>query len=265
MQLTRLALCALVLAAPTAAAEDFDHSHALWTEVLREHVRDDRFDYAKLKQDRSKLDLYLKQIYAVRPAALESWSRNERYAYWINVYNASAVSLVVSEYPVKSIKDIGGFFSSVWKKEFIPLEPLHPKGDDDALSLDDVEHAILRPRFEDARVHAAVNCASVGCPPLRSEAFVAERLDEQLDEQVRAWLADPRRNRYDRSEETIRVSEIFDWFGEDFERDAGSVEAWIAKYAPADEAAWLKGAQKVRRKYLDYSWKLNDTATVGKR
>ena len=172
------------------------------------------------------------------------------------------MSLVASKYPLKSIRDIGNFFSPVWKKEFIPLKAFHPKGDDDKLSLDDVEHGILRPTFKDARVHAAVNCASIGCPPLRNEAFVADRLDAQLDEQARNWLADSARNRYDRSKSTIYVSEIFDWFGKDFVRDGGSIEAWIAKYAPEPEAAWIKSAKKVRRKYIDYSWKLNDTATA---
>ena len=210
----------------------FDHSHALWTEVLQEHVHDDRFDYRALKKERGKLDRYLKSLHAVSPADMRGWTRDQKYAFWINVYNAHAIQLIVDHYPVDSIKDIGGVFSSVWNKEFIPMKAHHPEDDDDELSLDDVEHQILRPRYKDARVHAAVNCASVGCPPLRDEAFVAEKLDEQLDEQMRAFVADTRRNGFNRSKNTIYISEIFDWFEEDFERDAKSVVRYVLRYAP---------------------------------
>jgi hypothetical protein len=253
-------LCTTLITATLAClplAAGFDHEHALWTEVLEERVQGDRFDYAGLKGERKVLDRYLAQLHAVTPAELDGWTREQQYAFWINTYNAHAVDLVARNWPVKSIKDIGGFFSPVWDKEFIPMRALHPQGKRENLSLDDIEHLILRPRFRDARVHAAVNCASIGCPPLRAEAYVAARLDAQLDEQVRGWLADPARNRYDRSESTIRVSEIFKWFDEDFERDAGSVEAWIQRYAPPEEAAWMRSAKKLRRKYVDYDWKVN--------
>lgn len=241
----------------TAAESGFDHGHALWTEVLGEHVRGDRFDYAALQRDRAGLDAYLESIHAVTPAELRTWTVDQRHAFWINVYNAHVVDLVTRNYPLDGIKDLGGLFSPVWKKRFIPMSAHHPGGKDQQLSLDDVEHGILRPRFKDARVHAAVNCASIGCPPLRNEAFVAERLDEQLDAQVRAWLADPARNRFDGVEQTIRVSEIFKWFEEDFERDAGTVENWIKRYAPEPEAEWMRGAKKIKRKYVDYDWSLN--------
>lgn len=254
------AVLALSLA-PQATAplvEDFDHTHARWTAVLEERVVGDRFDYAGLREDRGPLDAYITDLRVVSPAQLASWTREQRYAFWINAYNAHVIQLVMDNYPLDSIKDLGGLFSPVWKKRYIQLERLHPEGKDRALSLNDVEHEILRPRFRDARVHAAINCASIGCPPLRNEAFVADRLDAQLDDQVRKWLADPARNQYDRGSRTLRVSEIFDWFEEDFERDAGSVAKWIARYAPEAEVEWLRAQGKLRIQYLDYSWKLNE-------
>jgi hypothetical protein len=248
----------LALTAPALAREDdFDHSHARWTAVLERHVSGDRFDYLALARERTALDGYLAELHRVTPSQLAGWTREERFAFWINTYNAHVVDLVCRNWPLESIKDLGGLFSPVWKKRYIDMPALDPGGQGRALSLDDVEHQILRPRFRDARVHAAVNCASIGCPPLRAEAFVAERLSEQLDDQTRKWLADSRRNRYERSRSTVHVSKIFDWFEEDFERDAGGVEAWIRRYAPAAEAEWMKAAKKLKRKYVDYDWAVN--------
>jgi hypothetical protein len=235
----------------------FDHRHELWTGVLRAHVAADRFDYAALKKDRGALDRYLRSLEAVPPAEFARWTREQQYAFWINAYNAYTVSLVVEKHPVDSIKDIGSLLKEVWDREFVPLKPLFPEAKGDQLSLNDIEHRILRPKFKDARVHAAVNCASIGCPPLRAEAFVAEKLEAQLDEQVRLWLADPARNRYDRAKNGIEISKVFDWFEEDFVRDADSLQAWIAKYAPPAEAEWIRSAKKLAIEHRDYSWKLN--------
>jgi len=235
---------------------ELDHDHAAWTELLAAHVRGDALDYRGVAEERAKLERYLVALHAVTPEQLATWREEQRFAYWINVYNANVVRIVVEHYPVDSIRDIGGtVFQRVWDREFIPLAAHHPEGEDDLLSLNDVEHGILRPRFEDARVHAAINCASTSCPPLRAEAFVAERLDTQLDEQMRAFVADPERNRFDRSGGEARVSQIFDWFEEDFERDAGGVREYLVRYAPPADAAFLREA---RIRYLDYDWSLND-------
>jgi Protein of unknown function, DUF547 len=240
-----------------AQAAGFDHTHALWTQVLKQHVKPTGFDYAGLKGDRRTFDAYLASLAAATPGEMQGWTREQRFAFWINVYNAYAIDLVVRNYPTDSIRSLGALFTRVWDREFIPLKAFHPEGKDDELSLDDVESGILRPQFEDARVHAAINCCSESCPPLRAEAFVAERLDEQLDQQARAWLADPSRNRYDRTATTIHVSKIFDWYAKDFIRDAGSLQAWIARYAPEPHAGWIAEAQGLKIEYLDYSWKLN--------
>jgi hypothetical protein len=223
-------------------------------------VRPGGFDYAGLKRDRSVLDAYLAQLERVGPADLATWSADERFAFWVNVYNAYAVALIVDHYPVASIRDVRDLGDAVWKEPLVPLDGLRPDGQPGALSLNDVEHGILRERFQDARVHAAVNCASESCPPLRAEAFRADRLDEQLDEQVRRWLSDPARNRLRADARVLEVSKIFEWFEGDFEREAGSVPAWIARHVPADQAAWVGASPAPEVRYLDYSWRLNDAS-----
>jgi len=247
-----LALAAALSAAPA----EFDQTHALWTEVLRACVQDDRFDYAKLKQDPSKLDDYVRRLAAVTPDELASWTKEQRFAFWINAYNASVIKKVLAHYPLESIKDLDAALGiqSIFDDDFIAMTGHHPEGKDERLSLNDIEHGILRPDFKDARVHAAVNCASISCPPLLGEAFVADKLDKQLTAQMRAFLADPRRNRYSPAEKRVELSQVFKWFEDDFKRDAGSLREYVLRYAPEEHKALLKDAEI---KYLDYDWALN--------
>jgi hypothetical protein len=248
---------AAALLAPAPSRTAFDHSHAAWTEVLRTCVRDGGFDYARLKEDPAPLAAYLAELQAVTPAELAGWSEAQRFAFWINAYNAHTIHKVVENYPLESIKDLSGAFGlkSVFDREFIPMRAHHPEGKDDELSLNDIEHGILRKQFRDARLHAAINCASKSCPPLRAEAFVAERLEAQLEEQMRAFVNDPARNRIDPARKELAISQIFEWFAADFERDAGSVREYLARFAPADSAEFLRST---RLRYLDYDWDLND-------
>ena len=242
---------------PAAAAEEFDQTHALWAAVLKAHVHDDRFDYAKLKAEPAQLDQYLKALAGVDPKELAAWTREQRYAFWINAYNAFTIKKVVSNYPLKSIKDLDGALGlkSVFDDAFIALPGLHPEGKDERLSLNDIENGILRPEFKDARVHAAINCASISCPALSSEAFVADKLGKQLEERMRAFLADARRNRFDAGKGRAEVSEVFKWFKEDFERDAGGVREFLLRFAPKEAQELLKTA---KLEHLDYDWSLND-------
>ena len=232
-----IALLAPLLAsfgpAPTPQAE-FDHSHAKLTAVLESALSGGLVDYAGLRKDKAPLNAYLKDLEATTPAQHKAWTREQRYAFWINAYNAYTIKLIRDEGPVKSIKKLGGLFSSPWEKKFINLPAFDPERKNKKLTLDEIEHEILRPTYKDARVHAAVNCASMGCPPLRGEAFQAERLDEQLDEQVAIWLGDP----------TVK---------------------WVADHV-GDEAlakALRDKAGDLKVKYLDYDWGIN--AQNGKR
>lgn len=238
-------------------ARPFDQNHAAWTEVLRAAVRDGGFDYALVKKDRAKFDGYLAALRAVTPAELAGWTKEQRFAFWINAYNAFCIQRVVDSYPLKSIRKLDGAFgiTSVFEKPFIPLQAHHPDGKNEELALNDLEHKILRVQFKDARLHAAINCASESCPPLRNEAFVAERLDAQLEEQMKAFVNDPARNTIDPAKGELAVSEIFKWFEEDFERDAKSVKEYLVRFAPAEKHEFIRGA---KLRHRDYSWDLND-------
>jgi hypothetical protein len=235
----------------------FDQEHKSWSAILGRHVREDTFDYKALKKDRAQLDAYLSTLESVKADDFALWNKSRRFAFWINAYNAYTVKRVIDGYPVASIKDLGDEKVSVWDREFVPLGALAPDLKQTQLTLNDIENKILRPVFKDARVHAAINCASEGCPPIQAAAFVGDRLDAQLDTAVRNWLADKKRNRFDSSKNTVEVSQVFDWFKDDFIRDAKSVQGWIAKYAPAEET-WVADARKLEVKFLEYSWKLNE-------
>jgi hypothetical protein len=239
------------------AAPAFDHGHAKWTEVLRACVRDGGFDYAKLKQDRTTFDAYLAGLRAVTPEQLASWSEPQRFAFWLDTYNAYGVQKVIDNYPLKSIRRLDGAFGvdTVFDKGFIPLGAHDPDKKGQELSLNDIELKILRKRFRDARLHAALHSTARGGPPLLDEAYTAEHLDAQLDRQMRAFLEDPRRNRIDPEKKELLVSEVFKWFAEDFERDAKSVPEYLARFVPAAKAEFVR-ATPIR--YLDYDWALDD-------
>lgn len=260
------------LAVPARAqSAGFDHQHAAWTVLLRRHVRllragqATQVAYAGFKADRAALKAYLDSLSAVTPAAFGGWPRAERQAFLINAYNAFTVELILTRYPdLKSIKDLGSLLSSPWKPKWIAL--LGGK-----VSLDDIEHAMLRKRgdYDDPRVHFAVNCASIGCPALREEAFVASRLDAQMDEQTLRFMSDRTRNRYNAQRGRLELSKIFDWYGEDFRlghRGIASLAAFAARYAdqladaPANAADLRERirAGGVDIAFTDYDWALND-------
>ena len=238
-------------------AADFDHTHALWDGILKSHVHGNSFDYAALAADHADLDTYLDTLHAVTGEELGSWSREQRFAFWINAYNAHTIAKVIEHYPISSIrkldKNLG--LTTVFEQPFIAMDELNPSGKHKPLSLNDIEHEILRKRFKDARVHAAVNCASASCPPLRAEAFVADRLDQQLDQQMRAFVNDPTRNKIDPNKKKMRLSAIFDWFEGDFERDAGSVREYLVRWTPEGKHDFIRTAPI---SYKDYDWALND-------
>ncbi len=247
-----------------AKAQDkayFDHEHLLWSELLDQHVRGDGFDYDSLKKKPGKLDDYLAQMHVVTPNQIASWSKEQRFAFWINAYNVHTIKKIVDNYPLKSIRKLSGAFglNSVFDNNFIEMQALHPSGKNKKLSLNDIEHKILRERFKDARLHAAINCASYSCPPLRNEAFTADRLDVQLQDQMRKFVNDPKRNLIDTKKNTLRLSKIFDWFKTDFERDAKSVKEFFIRFAPKDQAEAIRA---MRIKHISYDWALNDIKPI---
>lgn len=242
------------------AERPFDHTHAEWSRILAAHLRGEDFDYAALKRDSAPLDRYLASLQAVEPEAFAAWTREQRFAFWINAYNAHTVRRVVAGYPLKSIKDLGNLSQTVWDQRTIPLAHLAPALERKLLSLNDIEHEILRPTFADPRIHAAVNCASKGCPRLLDHAYTTGVLDQQLEQMTARWLRDPARNRFDAETRTAHLSRIFEWYGNDFGKTPIERLAWIARYAPPEHRPWLTGrdAERVVIRYLDYDWALND-------
>jgi len=188
-------------------------SHRAWTELLGKHVvlidqgRASRVAYADLQTDSGRLQNYLQGLSAVSQAEFTEWSKNDGLAFLINAYNAFTLKLILTRYSkLESIKDLGSLLRSPWKQRFFTL-----LGQEQ--SLDDIEHETMRKpgAFDDPRVHMAVNCASIGCPMLREEAYVGTRLDAQLDDQVRRFLSDRTRNRYSAASNALEVSSIFKW------------------------------------------------------
>ncbi|MGE3759221.1 MAG: DUF547 domain-containing protein [Pseudobdellovibrionaceae bacterium] len=234
----------------------FDQTHSMWTQFLQKHVKksahSSTVNYKEIKRDPSKLETYLKALESVSQDEFNRFSNDERLAFLINSYNAFTVKLIVDHYPVKSIKDIGSLFSSPWKKKFFRL-----LGEE--RSLDNIEHDMIRKQFNEPRIHFAVNCASVGCPALRDEAFVASGLDKQLEDASVSFLSDKTRNRYNPETKKLELSSIFKWYGSDFPKKYGSLEAFLATRITSNpEYQKLVQEKKVNISYLDYDWSLNE-------
>lgn len=245
----------------------FDQSHSEWQGLLQRHVvvaadgTGSAVDYAAMQGEHAALEAYLAQISAVSEPTFSRWTQEQRLAFLINAYNAFTIELILTRYPdLNSIRELGSTFSSPWKEPFFILLGSRR-------SLDDIEHGMIRKpgAFDDPRVHFALVCASVGCPMLRNEAYVADQLDAQLDDGMRRFLADRTRNRYDPVGRRLDVSLIFDWYGSDFaqgHRGFNSVAATLAQFAneladdPADQAAIRDASVPIG--FLDYDWRLND-------
>ena len=261
--MTKLFL-ALAFFSTSVVAQGFDQSHKAWDALVKKHVllvaggNASQVRYAEFAKDRAALSGYLAALSGVAEGEFKGWSKAQQMAFLINAYNAFTVELILANYPVKSIKDIGSdLFSNRWKKKFFKL-----LGQDSYL--DQVEHEMLRKpgAYNEPRVHFAVNCASIGCPMLREEAFAAERLEAQLEEQTRRFLSDRSRNRF--ANGRLEVSEIFKWFKEDWTsgyRGIQSREQFFATYAKlfSDDPAQqqLIAESKAPISHLDYDWTLN--------
>ncbi|MEW6364749.1 MAG: DUF547 domain-containing protein [Acidobacteriota bacterium] len=185
-------------------------------------------------------------------ADYEKWSREQKLAFWINAYNASTLQLMLDHYPVHSIQSIGMLPGAAFQTSFIELPALRSE----MMSLNDIEHEILRKTFREPRIHFAIVCASRGCPRLRLEAYRAADLDRQLDDAARSFIRDIGRNRLDQTTRTLYLSSIFKRSREDFEAAAGTIPAFVARYAdPAVASAVHAG--NINIEFLDYDWSLN--------
>lgn len=236
--------CVFFLSLPVASWPTEQVDHSLYAALLEKYVKHGAVDYQGFKNEEARLDQYLRVLENTDTKEL---SRNEQFAFYVNAYNAWTIKLILSGYPgVKSIKDLGSLFKSPWKKKICRI-------DGGIITLDHIEHNILRPRFKDPRVHFAINCAAKSCPPLISDPYEGSKLDEQLDASARAFLNNPDRNRLEGN--TLYVSKIFKWFSDDFNND---VVGFFLKYAVGKfKETLMENRDKIKVKYLHYDWSLN--------
>ena len=213
--------------------------HETWNSLLKKNVSSSgKVNYKGMKSSLPLLEKYLKHLKENTPN--KEWSKNEKLAYWINLYNASTVHLIASNYPTSSITKLSG--GKPWDKKFV-------KSGDKIYSLNQIENEIVRPRFKDPRIHAALNCAAVSCPSLLNEAFIASTLNNQLNKQCEVWVNDATKNKLENSK--VKVSQIFDWYAADF-KAGGGVVSFLNKYATTKVSATAKVS------YLEYDWALNE-------
>ena len=231
------------------AASAFDFSG--WNSVLKKYVRPktiaginlNAVDYKNLRKDSDFYRLLVK-LENTQLTALNS--KNSRMAFWINVYNILAVKMILDNYPVGSIKDLGKLFSPVWKKNAGIIGGIQR-------TLHEIEHKILR-KMDDPRIHSAIVCASLSCPNLRTEAFVKDRLDKQLSDQMKTFLSNPLKGLRIEGN-TLYLSSIFKWFKEDFE-SKGGVRKFLSHFVDNQTKEKIF-SRKLETRYLDYDWNLN--------
>lgn len=237
--------------APSASASD--DPHAVWDRLLGDYVIEasdgvDRVDYDRLRAhagDRAALEDYIAVLEAVPVSTL---APDEQFAVWANLYNAVTVRLIVDENPSRSIRQIRPSLFSIgpWGAERVRVEGR-------ALSLDDIEHAIMRPQFEAALVHYAVNCASIGCPNIRTRAWRAERLAEDLDAAARAYVNHPRGVTV--TDRGLVISRIYNWYAQDFGGDDAGVITHLLAYADPELAQDISANPRIAGHA--YDWALN--------
>lgn len=221
-----------------AAGGGFDHRPL--DRVLKQHVSGGRVDYAAIKRrELSRLDAYLQ---AVGGADASKLARSEQLAFFLNAYNALVLRAVAAAWPVESVMKVPGFFKRVQHRVA-----------GRRLTLDQLENAIIRPRFGDPRIHFGLVCAARGCPPLPSRAFEGETVDRDLEQLTKRFLNSPRGVRIVGGE--VRVSRLFEWFAGDFKKKSGSPAAFIARYRPADARLLTRPGLALR--YLEYDWAVN--------
>jgi len=216
---------------------NFVVSHDIWDELLQKHVSDQgNVNYKGFKADKTKFNSYLKLLSETPPQ--DSWSKDKTLAYWMNVYNAFTVKLILDNYPIKSIKDIDG----PWNHRFIKIG-------DKWYTLNDVEHRIIR-KMDEPRIHFALVCAAVSCPKLYNKAFTAKDLETDLVLLTKGFLSDASKNEL--NENNIKLSRIFKWYGGDFKTNGNSLIDFLNQYSD------ITISDKAKKSYKDYNWNLNE-------
>lgn len=246
---------------PALWAESFDAHYSDFNRFLSRYVRNGLVDYQAIQKSTNLLDQVLKELQSVRVSDYKNWNRDDQKAFWINAYNVTAIKLVADHYPVgkglswkalafpsNSIQQI----PNVWNRP--ALEVFGEK-----VSLNHIEHEILRKEFKEPRIHFALVCASLGCPVLRSEPYLADKLDLQLNDQIAVFLADPKKFRYNSGTDVFYLSPIFKWFKKDFEQ-VGGIRSFLKVHLPGEVDKSI--SEKTKIEWLDYDWSLNERKGV---
>lgn len=243
--------------ATVTSTEPFNYND--YAAVLKTYVNGQGLvDYKRLQVNREQLDLFNARLGNITASTYDSWSEKEKIAFWINAYNAFTLQSIIDQNPIKdSIRDIPG----VWKIRRFNIA-------EQSKTLDNIEHDTIRVDFNEPRIHVALVCAAISCPPLRNEPYTAEKLDVQLDEQVRNFISSPHGFKINRQEGRIYLSSIFKWYGDDWKQNHSidnqftgndrerAVLNFLSSYLSSSDKAYLvKGFYQVN--YLDYDWSLN--------
>lgn len=269
-QLALLVAVGTLSCATAAHGQDFNHS--VWDRVLKQYVTEDgRVDYAALRANRTEFDAYIAQIAARSPESHPQEfiarkagdgkpypAREAQLAYWINAYNALTIRGVIDNWPTESVRDLGFLFGFFRRSDYTVGGM--------KVSLNYIEHDVIRKQFNEARIHFALVCASLGCPKLRREAYVPERLEQQLEDSARYFINEPRNLVVDAARRRVTISKIFDWYGSDFEKyvrakglsKSGSlILDYMLLYANEANRAAILAVKSPKIGYADYSWEIN--------
>ncbi|MBT8387674.1 MAG: DUF547 domain-containing protein [Ignavibacteria bacterium] len=232
--------------------------HQLFTKILSDYVINGLVNYKDLKVD-IRLQEYLNQLANADPQKIES--EKEQLAFWINAYNAYTLKIICDAYPIESINEIhsGGriishiFGSTAWDKDIANVN-------NTKLTLNNIEHEIIRKNFNEPRIHFALVCASISCPKLRNEAFEGHKLDKQLEEQAITFFNDETKNRFDIKNKVVYLSKILNWYDDDFGENDEQILLYIGNFLSRNKTEQLKNyLYDFEIEYMDYDWGLNDS------
>lgn len=255
--------------------DSFDHSYATYNSLLNRYVKNARVNYEGFINSRAEFETFLRALGSVDKDVFESWTEEQRLAFWINAYNAFTIKAIIDHYPIKRSFTLVGIFyapsdsilqiKGVWTKlQFRALGNM--------VTLDEIEHQILRKKFNEPRIHMAINCASISCPDLRNEAYTPEKLEEQLADASINFVNNPDKGVYVNEQSgKVKLSKIFKWFGDDFINNYGSkklfnnyslkenaVLNFTSEYIESEEVKEYLMNNKLKIGYLGYDWHLNE-------
>ncbi|MCH7949819.1 MAG: DUF547 domain-containing protein [Candidatus Dadabacteria bacterium] len=255
--------------------DSFDHSYATYNSLLKRYVINARVNYEGFINSRAEFETFLRTLGSVDENVFESWTEEQRLAFWINAYNAFTIKAIIDHYPIKRSFTLVGIFyapsdsilqiKGVWTKlQFRALGNM--------VTLEEIEHETLRKKFNEPRIHMAINCASISCPDLRNEAYTPEKLEEQLADASTNFVNNPDKGVYVNEQSgKVKLSKIFKWFGDDFINNYGSkklfnnyslkenaVLNFTSEYIESEEVKEYLMNNKLKIGYLGYDWHLNE-------